>query len=199
MLNLWVQEALKRGDISGAELGRRLTARLGRSIDRAAVQKMKTGDRKVSADELMAIAEITGHEPPVDDAARATRIPIISLVQAGDFTDRDGVSSLDDLPTLAIAGLPDGDWVAFEVEGDSMDRISPPGSIIAVNRRQRQLVPNACYVVIGDNGAGSYKRFRPNPRRFEPVSTNPAHEPMFLDDDAIPRIFGRVGVSVLRM
>lgn len=78
-----------------------------------------------------------------------------------------------------------------------MDRISPPGSKILVNRREKRLVPNACYVIADENGAATYKRYRPDPVRFEPVSTVPDHEPFFPENE--PVIIGRVRRSILEM
>jgi hypothetical protein len=47
-----------------AELARRMTDKLGRSIDRAAVNKMTKGTRDVSADEMLAVMQITGAPLP---------------------------------------------------------------------------------------------------------------------------------------
>ena len=58
MLADWLKTNLVSSGKSQAWLARELTSRLGRSIDRAAVNKMTTGDRKISADELIAITEI---------------------------------------------------------------------------------------------------------------------------------------------
>ena len=96
------------------------------------------------------------------------------------------------------AGLnPGGDWIALKVVGDSMDRISPPESIIFVDRKDQVLVPNACYVISNGDGEATYKRFRSNPMRFEPVSTNPDHEPIYPTRE--PLIVGRVRKSILPM
>jgi phage repressor protein C with HTH and peptisase S24 domain len=92
---------------------------------------------------------------------------------------------------------PDGDWIALQVVGDSMDRISPPESIIFIDRRDKVLVPNACYVIANGDGEATYKRFRTNPMRFEPVSTNPSHETIYPQRE--PLIVGRVKKSILKM
>jgi transcriptional regulator with XRE-family HTH domain len=76
-------------------------------------------------------------------------------------------------------------------------RISPPDSIIFVDRSDKVLAPNACYVISNGDGEASYKRFRPNPMRFEPVSTNPAHEPIYPMRE--PLIVGRVKKSTIKM
>ena len=106
--------------------------------------------------------------------------------------------SEDMIGVLHISDLdPRGDWIALKVVGDSMDRISPPESIIFVDRSDKVLVPNACYVISNGDGEASYKRFRSNPMRFEPVSTNPAHEPIYPTRE--PLIVGRVKKSTIEM
>lgn len=125
------------------------------------------------------------------------RVPILSWVSAGSFRDTDAVSDLDDFRTIELSGLGKGRWLALQVEGDSMDRISPPGSIIVFNAKDRNLVPNACYIIANEEGAATYKRYRPSPDRFEPVSVNPNHEPIFPND--LVRVIGRVRRSILEM
>lgn len=103
----------------------------------------------------------------------------------------------DDLPVINVADLPYGDWYALEVNGDSMDYISPPGSIIIVNRRDRELVNGASYVIQNEGGEATYKRFRTNPHRFEPYSHNPAHETIFVSEDKLISVFGRVYQTIV--
>ena len=124
------------------------------------------------------------------------RIPILTWVSAGAVALEDGQQDI--IGETDMSGLdPRGRWIALRVEGDSMDRISPPGSLIFVNLNDRRLVTNACYIIANDGGAATYKRFRANPPRFEPVSTNPAHEPIFPDGE--PAVIGRVRRTVLEM
>lgn len=124
-------------------------------------------------------------------------VTLVSWVSAGGFTERDGVTSSDALDTLRIADIKPGQWIALRVEGDSMDRISPPESVILVDMADRKLVPNACYVIASEDGSATYKRYRPSPDRFEPVSVNAEHEPIF-PNGAI-RVIGRVRRTMLDM
>ena len=135
--------------------------------------------------------------PPDKPPAHARlRVPLISWVSAGVMAFPD--ISEEVLGWVEESGLePTGDWIALRVVGDSMDRISPPESIIFVDRKDQVLVPNACYVISNGDGEATYKRFRSNPMRFEPVSTNPAHEPIYPTRE--PLIVGRVRKSVLPM
>lgn len=70
MLAKWLKSNLDSSTHTQSSLARELTARLGRSIDRAAVNKMTTGGRRISADELIAITEILGIGQPDEAALR---------------------------------------------------------------------------------------------------------------------------------
>ncbi|MET3925966.1 S24 family peptidase [Devosia sp. 2618] len=128
-------------------------------------------------------------------APEAIVVPVLTWVSAGAMT-RDDLSQ-EAIGTITVADLPGGDWFALQVVGDSMDRISPPESTIFVNRADKQLISHACYVIDDGEGNATYKRYRTNPPRFEPFSTNPSHEPLYPDND--PTVVGRVGMSQIRM
>lgn len=192
MMNQWVADALAHApSLSQGALSRKVCERLKYTEDRSIINKIIKGRRGVSADEVFAIADITGFAAP--NLTSLVDVPLVSWVSAGELKE---VSASDSNLNLRVAGLPPGDWIAMRVEGNSMDRISPPDSIIFVNRQDRRLVPNACYVI--DDGAGltTYKRYRPGPpQRFEPVSTDKDLEPLYPDND--PTIIGRVKRTVL--
>lgn len=140
----------------------------------------------------------SGNEHDLEPSALS--VPVLSWVSAGALRASDHVEDMDTAPRVPASDLdPAGHWIALRVEGDSMDRISPPDSLIFVNTRDRLLVPNACYVFSDGNGGTTYKRWRPNPNRLEPVSTNPDHEPLFVAEGAEPGVIGRVRRSVLEM
>ena len=161
------------------------------------IWRMERGERNVSLKNLQKMAEALGVAPselieqkPVSD------VPILSWVSAG-MMARDDVQQ-DVIGEIRMSDLdPRGEWVALRVEGDSMDRISPPGSLILVDLTDKALVPNACYIITDGDSRASYKRFRSNPPRFEPVSTNPSHEPIFPDGE--PAVIGRVRRSLIDM
>jgi len=84
-----------------------------------------------------------------------------------------------------------------------MDRISPPGSIVFINLKERRLIPNACYVIEDDEGGTSYKRYRQDwwepvsvNNWWEPVSVNKRHKPYIVRGDRGPRVIGRVKRTV---
>lgn len=126
---------------------------------------------------------------------------LISWVSAGALLQPESAVA-DDLEYAPIVYAPDldpdGDWVALRVDGDSMNRISPHDSIIFVNRKDRRLVPNACYIIGDGEGGATYKRYRP-PNTWEPVSTNDSHKPFVLPSGMEPDIIGRVRKTILAM
>ncbi len=175
-----------------------------RNWRRGAMPRIET--LKVIAPALKTTPQWLAYAAGPEDEREASRlalpriVPKISWVSAGAFQSSDTVLPTDDFPTIEVSGLPDDDdYAALEVEGDSMDRISPPGSIIILSLRRKRLHTNACYVIQDGEGGATYKRYRQSPDRFEPVSTNPIHEPIFPENDALPPIFGRVIRSYIDM
>ena len=150
---------------------------------RVSVEWLATGDGNIAFPDT----------PPTQPKLR---VPLISWVSAGAMAFPDLAE--ETLGWVEESGLdPNGDWIALRVVGDSMDRISPPESVIFVDRKDQVLVPNGCYVISNGDGEATYKRFRSNPMRFEPVSTNSEHEPIYPTRE--PLIVGRVKKSTIAM
>ena len=72
--------------------------------------------------------------------------PLVAWVNAGKFADVNSQLPARRLKLDVIRDLGSGDFFATKVEGDSMDRVSPPGSIIIVDRNDKVLVSGKCYV-----------------------------------------------------
>lgn len=131
------------------------------------------------------------------DSVRATKsMPIISTVAAGQLTDP-SIPIEGGHQTIEISGLPPGDYFATRVEGTSMNRISPPGSLIVVNRAERELIRGRRYI-FGRRGATTYKRFEHSPLRLEPETTEPESNPIiFPNDEEEWTVIGRVRLTLL--
>lgn len=199
----WLAKKLQTSD-RGARSA--LAKSLG--VNPAAITRMINADstkemREISVDELWKIAEFFKEEPPGFDVigARAATVPVplVSWVSAGKLADPSTpVDDLSEAKPYPIAGLPPGEWIALRVDGSSMNKISPPNSVIAVNRKEKNLVPNACYIIADEDGSATYKRFRPGPPiRFEPVTFSDGHETLYPDGE--PTIIGRVRKSIIDM
>lgn len=116
-------------------------------------------------------------------------IPVISMVNAGALREEQGVMHHDIESWIKVSDLPKGDWIGLAVEGDSMDRIAPDGSTIFVNRADTRLVDGRFYVFSLGCGSATFKRWRRDPDRLQPYSTNPDHISTPVGDGLF--VFGR--------
>ncbi|WP_081494571.1 S24 family peptidase [Bradyrhizobium yuanmingense] len=200
-LNQWVAAAIARakGTDAGTQAGlaRKLTVTLRREIDRAAVNKMVNGGRAIYADEMLAIEELTGL--PVPSPHVAQHISVLDWVAAGMLHEPASQIPVEDVPKLALADLGVGQFFALRIQGTSMDRVSPEGSIIVVNRADRELVNGGFYVFWDRNeGTATFKRWRGgDPSYLEPYSWDAAHKPIFLKGKRDIQVIGRVKRTLL--
>lgn len=144
-----------------------------------------------------------GHGPDEAEAQpkNILSIPLYSWISAGALAETATVDNEDDVLRYeyTVDLDPTGDWIALRVVGRSMDKISPEDSIIFVNRNDKALVSNACYVIADGNGGATYKRYRP-PNRFEPVSTKADdYDSITFEQGQEPEVIGRVRKTVLSL
>lgn len=140
----------------------------------------------------------TGMPEDIDiEPVTAIDVPLIPWISAGQLTEHDGVLDFNDFPTISALDLPDGDWIALRVSGNSMNKISPPESIIFANRKDKRLVANGCYIVADETGGATYKRYRPNEDPpFQPASYDDVDPPDF---EGAVNVIARVRRSVIDM
>lgn len=204
----WVAAAHEHSGLSRSELSRRLVKALGKtSEDRSLISKMTkapgdagTKARRTSLADLVALSEITGYPIPDElrDLARAEEstdtfeVPLLSKVSASAFREQDGVRDADIDRHIKVSHLPRGKWFALTVEGTSMDRVAPDGSIIIVNQADDILLDGKAYVFSLDDGAATFKQYRLTPEpMLTPYSWHPEHYAMPVGDKDL-YVFGRV-------
>ncbi len=118
-------------------------------------------------------------------------VPLLSLVSAGNLRSQPSVSEHDIIRRIKVGELPKGDWIALQVDGDSMDRVAPDGAIILVDRSDDRLIDGRFYIFSLGGGEATFKRYRRSPERLQPFSTNPDHMAVPATHDDI-YVFGRV-------
>lgn len=118
-------------------------------------------------------------------------VPLLSMVSASNLRFQPGVEEHDIIRRIKVGDLPKGDWIALQVDGDSMNRIAPDGAIIVVDRSDDRLIDGKFYIFSVDNGDATFKMFKRNPDRLQPYSTNPDHMAVPADRDDL-YVFGRV-------
>ncbi|MGT2468453.1 hypothetical protein ACVOMV_32380 [Mesorhizobium atlanticum] len=70
---------------------------------------------------------------------------------------------LSDYPTIPTADLEEGEWIALRVDGPSMNKISPPDSIIFVNLRGQAAGDQWLLRDLGRDGTGHLQALPPEP------------------------------------
>lgn len=124
-------------------------------------------------------------------------LPLVAWVNAGKFADVNSQLPTRRIKLDLIRDLGAGDFFATKVEGDSMDRVSPPGSIIIVDRNDKVLVSGKCYV-FAVGGKTTFKMYMAgDPPYLSPHSTNPINPPLFIKRKGDIEIVGRVKRTVL--
>lgn len=170
-------------------------------ISQSLVINNANGNNAISKKAAEAYARVFGHTAgwylfgengPAAAEAVLIDIPLISSVAASRLKEQEGVSPADVERYLHADDLPAGDWVALTVEGTSMDRLAPDGSVIIINRADSTLLDGRYYVFSVDNGAATFKTYRRNPERLQPFSTNPDHMSIPVTGDTDLYVFGRV-------
>lgn len=218
MLSEWLQKSLKQSGMSQAELARLLTTELGRSIDRAAVNKMVNGARKISADELVAATKILKAPTPLEPVAPPStlrNVTVAAHVQAGYWAETWEWAD-DDRYEVAVPSDPlfEGFRLyAAETRGPSMNRRWPEKTVVVftnVQETDESPQPGKRYVVERIRADGRMEHtvkllHRDNDGHFwlVPESDDPLfQQPISVADgsgagDEV-RIVGRVHYSVAR-
>ncbi|QDM26973.1 LexA family transcriptional regulator [Tardiphaga sp. vice304] len=124
-------------------------------------------------------------------------VPLLDQVTAGRLKTPSSQIPVEDVPLLAFADLGRGEFFALKVDGDSMDRYSPEGSTIVVNKAERTLVNGKCYV-FSLRGETTYKMWQGGETpHLAPYSTNPINKPIFFKKKSDIEVIGRVRKSLL--
>lgn len=161
------------------------------------INKLVHGQREMTAQwaERLAGPLRTAPELLVFPALRRVRVPVVSWVSAGRMAHAEGVRKSDIKKYITASELPKGDWIALQVEGDSMNLVAPDGAFIFVNRQDQRLVTDAFYVFETDQSDITFKRYRHGqPPRLQPFSTNPDHETIIPTGQLF--VIGRVGMVI---
>lgn len=177
-----IENLLKEKNISGAELARRV------GIDRSTINRYFKGTRKIGMDEVPKFAEALGVDPleiligDVPNTKSERKYPYFPIsISAGLPINVEPITKKD-IEKISIPDSIMGKWSGdkdifiMRVNGESMNRLIPHGSLIAV----KQVAPNSLkdgdIVVYSDGGDYAVKRFFHDGSRiiFRPESTDPS-------------------------
>lgn len=185
-----IQEIREAKGLSQRKLGDMLNSS-GQQIG-----KLESGQRRLSTLWMDRLASALGVDPieliTESPSTGLKRVPILSWVQAGTPTATVQDSDCIDYELIEIEGNPK-DLFALRVKGNSMNRVAVEGSIIVVDRNQRDLTDGKAYICCDENHDTTFKRYRETPPRLEPDSTDP-HDTIF--ELSNWQIIGRVVLAI---
>lgn len=202
MLAEWLEKVLDEAGISKTEMAKSLTQKLGRSIDRSAVSKMTKGIRSISADELMAIEQITGKSAPGrPDGVKLIQpalagLPVLGTIQAGAWLDTtliDPTNEPEMLQVIPDKRFPLASQYVLVVVGNSMDLEYPDGSYVTcvdfaesgLSIKEGMIVHVERREADGQRVEITLKQVERNGRGFYlvPRSSDPKWQPIHFDGD----------------
>lgn len=177
-LNDWLASALKASGMSQAALAEELNGMVPKQVDRSVVNKMVLGGRKISAEELLSISQITGF--PLPNELHRPTVAIAGAVGAGamvpvfDAYEKGDGPQVECPPQMSPHGV-----VAVEVQGDSMEPVYSAGDLLFYTREAAEGVPSDAIghrcVCEDMDGMGWVKQVRAGsePGLFHLISLNP--------------------------
>lgn len=162
----------------------------------SAISALLSGKRRVTVDEAAGIYRFLGLDSPASAVEPASVrahpaessaaldgygiVPVIGIAGAGRW--REAV----ELPQgfMPVPGRLAGPGVfGIEVCGDSMDLLIEDGGLILVDPMQKELAPGSVYLIANSRAEATVKRYRRDPARFEPCSSNPDYRPFLVSED----------------
>lgn len=168
-----------------------LAYRIGDDVSPATISRLEAGRIGLTQAWLERIGRALGVNPLeliTDETAQIRLLPVIGFVAAGGWAEAiehpEGY-----LPVPVNVGGPSA--FALRPRGDSMDQVAEEDEFIVVDPDQRDLIAGKAYVVTDGHGAATFKRYRADPPRLEPDSSNPEHQPIMLGREPF-LVVGRV-------
>lgn len=169
-----------------------LAARVG--VHFTTIAKLERAERGMSMDMLASLSRALGVAPIeiISEESASLKqppmrmVPMLGRIAAGSWRkaihDPDGAVPVPGAGENAFALTPDG---------DSMDMLVGPDALIVVDPDDQELREGKIYAVLNGDGESTFKRFRTDPLRLEPVSSNPEHQPILLGQQHFT-VIGRI-------
>lgn len=168
-----------------------LAAKLGDETTIATVSRLESGRMTLTLPWMERIAAALGvspHEIIARPEQGLRMVPLIGAISAGEW--QLAVQSSEAwVPVVDRVGGPR--CFALRPKGDSMNELADEDSYIVIDPDQNALEDGRIYAVRNADGEALFKRFRLNPPRLEPMSSNEAHQPFLLGQEPFT-IIGRV-------
>lgn len=122
--------------------------------------------------------------------AEIRMVPLIGEISAGNW--REAIENPEGEVPSVDAGP---NAFALRAKGTSMDLLVPDGGYVIVDPDHPELRDGKVYAVMNGEGETTVKRYRADPARLEPCSTDPSHQAISLGQTPF-QVIGRVTTAV---
>lgn len=180
-----IREVRKQRGMTMQELGEKA------GMHYTTVAKIERSQRGLKLNYLAAIAAALGVKPidligGAPDVMPIRMVPLVGKIAAGNWSE-----AIEDPIGTVPAPVGGPNAFALRPDGDSMDLIVGPDSYIVVDPDEFELRDGKVYAMKNGDGETTFKRFRAEPPRLEPCSSNPEHKPIPFGREPLTTI-GRV-------
>lgn len=169
-----------------------LAERAGTSASQ--IMKLEKATRRLDFDWVTKLADAFGiseRELIADvsnDFETVRMVPLVGDIAAGNW--REAVESPVEMIPLPVAYGGGPNIFALRPVGTSMNLLVPEGGHVIIDPDFGGLREGLIYAVMNAEGETTLKRFRSDPARLEPCSSDPAHQPIELGQQAFT-VIGR--------
>ena len=175
-----IREIRKREGLTMEALADRIAEQTGSPVHLTTIAKIERSMRTISLDWVMKISRALGVQPADlvgGDAEPARIVPLVGKIAAGNW--REAIQ--DSRGTVPVpAGEVGPNAFALEPSGDSMNLVVTDGAVVVFDPDEFELREGGIYAVMNSEGETTFKRYRNDPPRLEPCSSNPEHQPFLL-------------------
>lgn len=147
------------------------------------IMKLEKATRRLDFDWVTKLAhafemserELIG-EQAADSAVRL--VPLVGDIAAGNW--QEAIQNPIEMLAVPVAHAGGPNIFALRPRGTSMNLIVPEGGYVIVDPDFDGLREGLIYAVMNNEGETTLKRFRQDPARLEPCSSDPSHKPIEL-------------------
>jgi repressor LexA len=126
---------------------------------------------------IAAALGVSPHDIIAERGSGLRMVPLIGEIAAGDWALAVR-EPLGWVPVIDRVGGPR--CFALKPKGDSMNLIADEDSYVVFDPDQLALEEGKVYAIASEGDLATFKRYRSDPPRLEPVSSNPEHKPIMV-------------------
>jgi len=174
------------------QLAERVSEIRGEPAHFTTIAKIERSQRTISVDWVIQIAQAL--EVSVADILTPTpkksvrMIPVVGKIAAGNWQEAIQ-EPIGEIPVPDETAGPNA--FGLQPSGDSMNLVFMDGGYVVVDPDQPDLLDGRYYAIMNGDGETTFKRYRADPPRLEPESSNPEHKPIPLGREPFT-VIGRV-------